>query len=403
MNEIENFCNNLFKKQREARAKYSRLMNPRKDNSEICMFSDCNESCIKSHSISRNVLKHIADNQEVIMPIIDPCNLGNNFNELEKTDKPNIEFKRKNIASAGTFRGFCEKHDNAIFQALDDYGIKTQRDIFLQLYRTTCKYFFSNKSVEKTEWDTFGQYYYANPEFERKIFLSIYELKDFLEDMLIDFPELASPIPETVNNSLTLAPWSNKFEKKCMVIYKCLPKDFNFVIENNLILKVNDKISHCIFVLLPGENYSNLFAISSPEIITMIHSHLYSEIQILNTIESILMQDSQFYLNPKIIENWSTEKKRMIVDDFFFVTERKFLQEYDISIFDDLRKKFIANETQSIKEHELKKIDSLPERSSFQERYIIYGNKTIKDRQDKIRFTGNKDGKNYPIGALIIE
>ena len=63
----------------------------------------------------------------------------------------------------------------------------------------------------------------------------------------------------------------------------------------------------------------------------------------------------------------------------------------------------IKNETQSIQEHELQKINLLPKRPSFQDRYIIYRNKTIKDRQDKIRFTGNKDGKNYPIGALIIE
>ena len=116
-----------------------------------------------------------------------------------------------------------------------------------------------------------------------------------------------------------------------------------------------------------------------------------------------MMQDSQFYLKPEIIERWNKEKKKIVIDDFFFVTERKFLQEYDVSIFDNLRKKLIENEPLSIKEHELKKINLLPERPSFQARYNIYGNKLIKDRQDKIRFTGNKDGKNYPIGALIIE
>ena len=135
----------------------------------------------------------------------------------------------------------------------------------------------------------------------------------------------------------------------------------------------------------------------------MLHSHLNSKIQILNTIESVMMQDSQFYLKPEIIEKWNREKKKVVIDDFFFVTERKFLQEYDISIFDNLRKELIENETQSIQEHELQKINLLPKRPSFQDRYIIYRNKTIKDRQDKIRFTGNKDGKNYPIGALIIE
>ena len=134
MNELEEFINELFRKQRQARAEYARLMNPRKDNDETCMFYGCNDNCIKSHSISRNVLKSISDNNEVIMPIIDPCDLGKNYLELENASTPNIDFQRKNIASAGVFRGFCKNHDNAIFQSLDDYGIKTQRDIFLQLY-----------------------------------------------------------------------------------------------------------------------------------------------------------------------------------------------------------------------------------------------------------------------------
>lgn len=402
MNELEEFTNELFRKQRQARSEYARLMNPRKDNDETCMFYGCNDNCIKSHSISRNVLKSISDNNEVIMPIIDPCDLGKNYLELENASTPNIDFQRKNITSAGVFRGFCKNHDNAIFQSLDDYGIKTQRDIFLQLYRTTCKYFFSNKNVEKSEWNTFKQYYYANPEFEREIFLSIFELKNFLEDMLIDFPELAAPIPDT-DQSFIIEPWSNSFEKKSLILYRRIPKDFDFAIENNLILKINDKILHCIFVILPGKDYSNLLAISSNDVIKMLHSHLNSKIQILNTIESVMMQDSQFYLKPEIIEKWNREKKKIVIDDFFFVTERKFLQEYDISIFDNLRKELIENETQSIQEHELQKINLLPKRPSFQDRYIIYRNKTIKDRQDKIRFTGNKDGKNYPIGALIIE
>lgn len=402
MNEVEDFINELFRKQRQARVEYARLMNPRKDNNETCMFCSCNDSCIKSHSISRNVLETISDNNEVIMPIIEPCDLGKDYLELENINTPNIDFQRKNIATAGVFRGFCKKHDNAIFQSLDDYGIRTQRDIFLQLYRTTCKYFFSNKNVEKSEWNTFQQFYYANPEFEKEIFLSINELKNFLEDMLIDFPELSAPIPDT-ESSFIIKPESNSFKRKSLILYRRIPKDFDFAIENNLILKINNKISHCIFVILPGKNYSSLLAISSVDVIKLLHSNLYSKIQILNTIESIMMQDSQFYLKPEIIENWNEKKKKIVIDDFFFVTERKFLQKYDVSIFDDLRKELIKNEDQAIKEHELQKINLLPERPSFQARYIIYRNKTIKDRQDKIRFTGNKDGKNYPIGALIIE
>ena len=41
MNELEEFTNELFRKQRQARSEYARLMNPRKDNDETCMFYGC--------------------------------------------------------------------------------------------------------------------------------------------------------------------------------------------------------------------------------------------------------------------------------------------------------------------------------------------------------------------------
>lgn len=394
--------NDLFKKQRELRILYKRLINPQKDNHETCLFYECKDNCIKSHSISRNVLKDISDNNEVVVPIIDPCNMGKDIFDLENSDTPNIKFERQNIASSGVYRGFCKEHDNSVFKSLDDHGIVTQRDIFLQLYRTVCKYFFSCKCVEKSEWSIFKQYYYSNPEYERKIFLSIDGLKIFLEDMLTDFPELDNPIPNT-DKSIIIEPWSKTSDVKCKILYRKLPKEYNFAVENDLILKINHTISHFIFVLLPGKDYTSLLAISSSDLILSLHRRLCSEIQILNTIESIMMHDSQFYLPPYIVENWLYEKKRTIIDDFFFFTERKFLQEYEISIFDDLRKKIIEKESEKIKKHELRKMKVLPKRLDFKERFKIYEYKTIKDRQDKIRFTGNEDGKNYPIGALIVE
>lgn len=402
MNEIEDFLNEQFKTQRDSRIQYKNMINPRKKHGEKCMFYDCNEDCIKSHSISESVLSKLSDNNEVIFPEIDPCNIGNNYHDLENTSKPNVKFKRTQVASAGTYKGFCKKHDNDIFETLDNYGITTQRDIFLQLYRTVCKYYFTNLNIEKTEKQTFGYYYNANPEFERKTDLSLSELKEFLEDILIDFPELSVPIPELNNQSFLMNPWSNGFSTKCQIIYRRLPNSYNFAIENDMIIKIGEEVAHCIFVVLPGNINTHLFAISSPEVIKLLHSHLNSDINILNTIESIMIQDSQFYLPPAIIEKWSPDKLQCIVNDFFFITERQFLEEYDVSIFDELRQNIITIMRDDIKTHELRKINVLPERKSFEERFLIYRNATIKDRQDKLRFTGNKDGKNYPIGPFEV-
>lgn len=143
--------------------------------------------------------------------------------------------------------------------------------------------------------------------------------------------------------------------------------------------------------------------VSSKEIINYILQQgiTSSDIRILNILESIMIQDSKFYISPTIISNWGNEKLKMIIEDFFFCTERKFLQEYDISGL-SLRNALLNDKPDIVKEHELKKMNSLPQRKLFQERYQNYQYMTLKDRHSKLRYTGNKERKNYPIGPFEV-
>lgn len=115
------------------------------------------------------------------------------------------------------------------------------------------------------------------------------------------------------------------------------------------------------------------------------------------------MHDSIFYLPPEFFESWSADKLKIITDDFFFVFERKFRQEYDISIFDELRMKLIENCNSETYEHEYKKIKELPVRNCFKKRFDRQTWESIKQRQRKIKLTGNQSGLCYPIGPLIVK
>ncbi|WNS43075.1 hypothetical protein [Paenibacillus sp. MMS20-IR301] len=100
-----------------------------------CMFPGCNEHAISSHAISKKKsLSQIAED-------------GILFSVKSKRIYPDKEISigEKGINDASTFKGFCKQHDD-IFSSLDKEGIKTEKDVFLQAYRTL-SYIISNCST----------------------------------------------------------------------------------------------------------------------------------------------------------------------------------------------------------------------------------------------------------------
>lgn len=112
---FENLSNNLFEDQRKSKRLFKDLTNPRNKIHQKCMFSNCEAEAIQSHSISKNILK-IINNEKVVYPLIDPCNLGNSVENLENTTEPNLKFEKKEITNVSKFRGFfynyIEQHVN---------------------------------------------------------------------------------------------------------------------------------------------------------------------------------------------------------------------------------------------------------------------------------------------------
>mgnify|MGYP000900224241 CR=1 FL=1 len=391
----------FFSQIRDSKLRYRDLLS--KKGRHKCFMTSCKNNAIASHSISRGLLEKIAENGHIVSATFDICNIGSNIKELDNPNGPNLAIKEIGINKAGVFKGFCQNHDNEVFNTLDNFGISTQRDIFLQLYRTVCKYKFLNDMLTKSEKDVFGYEYYSNTEFEKSLDVSLEYIMIFLEDMLIDFPELALKVNIGFDEVLTIKPWNKKFESKFIIGYKKLKPDFNFALENDLTLHFEQKYHHCIVILIPGSNYSSLMSLSHPDILPQLNSHWSTDIDLLNFFESILIQDAQFYLPPSVQKKWTSEKLKVITDDYFFINERKFLQEYDVSIFDDLRKKISNNCPEDIKQHEFEKISTLPYREPFIERYRRMTPALIKVRQDKIRKLGFTPNGCYPIGSLIIK
>ncbi len=392
----------IFETVRKIRVDITKLLS--KNTKRMCLYPGCSERSISSHSISKSILKNIAEDGHVISPVFNRCALGKNTQEWATPSGSNLKIKPIGIKDASIFNGFCEKHDNSVFCSLDDTGIVTYRDIFLQLYRSACRFNFMENVVAQSELKHQGFEYNCNTEFEEKIQINLSNLTLFFHDLLTNFDELKVPISISYSEALCQQPYSQTVPLKMETIYKKIAIQYPIALQKDFTLHFKGKYHHCLIVLLPHAECSSLIIACHPSIVPLFGNYISKgDIGILRLIESIMMADSDFYLAPSIYDKWSTEKKQSISDDFYFCNERKFLDEYDISIFDGIRVQILDHLSGPEKDAELQKLKRLPSRHSYVERDRQMTNYNIQQRLRKLKFTGNQTGRCYPASELEIE
>lgn len=93
-----------------------------------CSYDNCQENPINSHSISKSLLKLIAKEGKVIT-------FENNFFKVGSSEGT-IKEKVQGISKATTFPGFCNSHDNIIFEEIDNLPFDlSNKQAFLYLFR----------------------------------------------------------------------------------------------------------------------------------------------------------------------------------------------------------------------------------------------------------------------------
>jgi len=140
---------------------------------------------------------------------------------------------------------------------------------------------------------------------------------------------------------------------------------FNYYI--NVIPYTNSNI---IFGVIPKQ------LIRYDSIVNSIEQAFIDKLSVLNFVESIIVSNDGWYMQPSIINSMNEEKRNIFMEDCMFQNERKFYEVYDLSIFDDLRKKICLELN---KTDELKKINFIPKREKYEDRYINMLKKIEKD------------------------
>lgn len=100
------------------------------EESSICVlsfFDECDKPSIQSHSISATNLRLIADNRDI---------LRYGMSMLKGGSEDFLEVRPMSVRVASAFKGFCRKHDQAIFQDIDQRSFEAvPRNLALYLFR----------------------------------------------------------------------------------------------------------------------------------------------------------------------------------------------------------------------------------------------------------------------------
>lgn len=354
----------------------------KKNNNKICMYSNCNNTAINSHAISK----------EQSLRII--SEYGKVFTFESKRQKEQINGKTLGleligINDASAFKGFCIEHDKC-FDILDSSSIKNSvQDILLQAYRSICFSLFNARFLEAQQehserllYDTFTadkirEHLELDPEqgnqISDDILLSCFEsihrehsCKWVLESkLLLHFKKEIQNYISLCSGALRIPEKQNEFifyNDSCSIciMYQKIDLKIHVGMLNHHLLKIREKPHAFLFTVVPHSDGTELFWVFEKECYPILEAKwrvmLCKNISIINGIESSMMHCENWYINPSIIRTIPTERMQIIKEDMYFNNERSPFDEYDLSIFDDLRKEAIKSEDDIVKERELKKM-----------------------------------------------
>ncbi len=325
-----------------------------------CMYCECTSNAINSHTISeKGSLSTISIDSKV------GC-FDSKRRELEK----DIFYKEAHINNVTTFKGFCSTHDNQLFECIDNNSdIKTGKEILLQSYRSICESLFYEgcypfaELPETLNIEMIKEYLRLDESLKNNNIDDTEIMSDFNSILNEQKIKLLEPrrillnykesIENDIKNNFTninideISGTKTKIittsDKNVTILYNWFDWRMPVSIFNHHRFK-GEKSVDCIlnFTYIPYENSAEVFWIFLNKDFEFFYDYwkwfLSEKIHTLNTIESCMMTLENWCINPQIIERLSEERKNVLFTDMYFNNERtNILNEYDMSIFDDIR------------------------------------------------------------------
>lgn len=334
-----------------------------------CMFPGCELQAIQAHAMSKeNVLREIAEDGCLISP--EPLRDDNEFYR-------EIKFTKVGITKATTFKGFCLKHDGQ-FSSLDMHGIRTKGDVFLQLYRSFAGIVFEDEANRESARHA-GDNENFNYDHELSKTISATRALALCYDLIEGYSEVNDALP--ADDRLELTPFSRSAGMNAKVLIRRIGFPCPVALRTRIQLKAATHDFDTFVFVVPSKQSPMVIIVCDPLDVNRWFRKVWTPISTLNFIESSMMFDGQWWLAPSVVEKWSTEKLKLIETDYWNFHDRHYLDEYDVSLLDDVRMKLCSDLPSAQRDAELSKINNLPVRDPEELRRLKFSIKVEHDKK----------------------
>lgn len=362
----------------------------KRNNSWKCIYPNCANNSIFSHAISRsNSLSTIAEGQHL-------KSLVSKRNSREKY----LSIGDIGINEATAFNGFCLQHDG-IFHEIDNNELSTYRNILMQCYRSLSAACVTELRIANLKKEYFEKQaeeinianiekYIKNEKSNDLNKLPPDDKNNILELVRFNLKKLADNESRRAQRLMEL-PYQllEKFELfdgrpigKCnvfsteelthQIIFRRLDFKVPVAINGFIPAKILNTIQNFFFISIPYEKSTFLIGVipkyCPQEVLDSLCGKFSSDACSLDLIESLLVWCDDWYVEPSAIEKLPASKRDIFIHDCIFKDDIKFPQEYDMTIFDALRKEISIDKNTDIF---LKRVEFMPQRESHDVRRKI--------------------------------
>jgi len=344
-----------------------------------CQVAGCTQKSIaRSHSIPKtSVLENISSNGHLYTPEFDGS-----------TGTPQIYMKRVGLSNASVFPGFCIKHENLFSGFEADGKINSVKDGLLQTYRTICKERVEieiklqiNKiaadtyknAINKEAANLWENAFKVNPNQIGIEKFSVDGIDHVLDKLNRYAAVISQPLSQLQKFENSIYSWLLDSSADCDLQIHIVGIDFHVPVaicgfgSYGRLVGGQYKAEYLLMNVLPKKEAADIICVALEEsdpIDEFLEYSFSNPVNILNMLESFMVNGSdQWYVTPEYWDNICNEKRDKILQDVLLADD-SFLNEYKISIFDDIRKKMllileenIRKERRNIPKDEQKRID----------------------------------------------
>ncbi|AIW89302.1 hypothetical protein JO41_05305 [Treponema sp. OMZ 838] len=353
--------------------------------SNKCIIQDCENKAIYSHVISeKRYLMNISRGGHLIGIV-----------SKRKKNQKYLSIESIGIQKASGFSGFCKNHDSEYYN-IDCNGLNTYYDLLFQFKRVLYKHLYYHNYYKEYENDfaTIWLTKFVNL-ISKKLNICINKLthlyKEEASRKFKKYHEIENYIKveiENINMLIDSISKSKKLDDESVLSHEdiCF-----YIIRKRWAIKLpcaldagyyyylNDVLLAFHFCILPENDRTEILMIlpknDPADINKKIVKQMEDDLGILNFCEALLMSSENWYISPEVFDTFSDKKIKFMKDDLYFINERMFYNEYDMSIFDSIRHDIIKLYDKSVVQNERNKLINFPKRASSEDRMTKFKEK----------------------------